>query len=143
MTASYPAVTLTDHERDICGARADVLIPNAAGMPAATQMDVHSIWIEHALGARPDLADRFRASLAEAVDEPPAEAIETLHKNSPELFDAFSVLVAGAYLMSPEVRALIGYPGQENRPVANDEVKTYIHLLERVVQRGPIYRPTV
>ena len=142
MTAST-TVTLSDDERAVCGSRADVLIPHAAGMPSASEMDVHTIWIDQALHARPDLADRFHASLAEGAGQPAEAAVESIHRHRPELFDAFSLLVAGAYLMNPVVRQLIGYPGQEDRPVTGDEVDTYIQLLEPVAERGPVYRPTV
>lgn len=136
-----PASPLTESEREIFGPRADVLIPNSEGMPSAVMADVHTVWIDKALAARPDLLDSFRESLTVGGDDP-HEAIEALHRRA-ELFDAFSVLSAGAYFMNPDIRERIGYPGQENRAVTGDDVPKYIEMLERVVDRGPIYRPTV
>jgi hypothetical protein len=133
---------LTAQEREIYAPRADVLIPDAEGMPAASAAAVHTHWIDEALAARPDLVNDFREALAIGGGDP-AAAVEQLHKTEPELFDAFSVLTAGAYLMNPDVKTLIGYPGQEERPITSDDVGDYFDLLERVVERGPVHRPTL
>jgi hypothetical protein len=52
--------------------------------------------------------------------------------------------VAGAYFLNPEVRRLIGYPGQEARPIEPEDPPDYEQdgLLASVVERGPIFRPT-
>lgn len=141
MTASTDSSILSDREREIYGPRADVLIPDSEGMPSATQADVHTVWIDTALAARPDLVNDFRASLALGDEDDPEAAIEALHAEG-SLFDAFSVLTAGAYFMNPQIKRRIGYPGQEARPVTGDDVPTYIDMLEKVVDRGPIYTPT-
>ena len=133
---------LTAEERDIYGPWADVLIPETEGMPSASGAGVHTRWIDEALAARPDLINNFREALALGEGDP-ADAVEQLHTGQPELFDAFSVLTAGAYLMNPEIKALIGYPGQEERPITGDDVSDYFELLERVVDRGPVHRPTL
>lgn len=140
---SENATPLTDAERALYGARADVLIPGAEGMPSATEIGTHTHWIDDALAARPDLLSDFKASLALGNADDPAGAITEIHATQPGLFDAFSVLTSGAYLMCPEVKAMIDYPGQEPRPVIGDDVPEYIDMLEKVVERGPIYRPTV
>jgi len=140
---SENATVLTEAERALYGTRADVLIPGAEGMPSATQIGTHTYWIDLALAARPDLLADFKASLALGSADDPAAAINEIHSTQPAVFDAFSVLTSGAYLMCPEVKALIGYPGQEPRPVIGDDVPEYFGMLERVVERGPIYRPTV
>ncbi|WP_032402312.1 hypothetical protein [Rhodococcoides fascians] len=134
---------LTSEERAIYGPRADQLIPEAEGMPSATGVGVDTRWIDAALHARPDLVNDFRASLAVGSPDDPVAAIATLHKESSTLFDSFSVLTAGAYLMNPEVKRLIGYPGQEDRPITGDDLPEYLDMLEQVVLRGPVYRPTL
>jgi len=134
---------LTAEERAIYGPRADVLIPEAEDMPSASGAGVHTHWIDEALAARPDLINSFRQALAVGDPDNPAAAVEAMHGEAAELFDAFSVLTAGAYLMNPEVKTLIGYPGQEERAIVGDDVPTYIDLLEHVVDRGPVYRPTI
>jgi hypothetical protein len=135
--------SLSEAERALYGSRADVLIPGAEGMPSATQVGTHTSLIDDALAARPDLVADFKASLILGSVDDPAAAIAELHAKQPVLFDAFSVLTSGAYLMSPDVKQIIGYPGQEERPVTGDDVSDYIGLLENVAARGPVYRPTV
>lgn len=142
MTTTDESV-LTDDERAVFGPRADVLIPHAENMPSATEVGVHTEWIDHALAARPDLVNAFRLALQIGQADDPEGAVEALHGEKAELFDAFSVLTAGAYLMNPQVRKLIGYPGQESRPVSGDDMPEYIDMLEHVVLRGPAHRPTV
>jgi hypothetical protein len=47
--------------------------------------------------------------------------------------------------MSPVVREKIGYPGQQSRPEADpDATPEYVAngMLQQVIDRGPIYRPT-
>ncbi len=47
--------------------------------------------------------------------------------------------------MMPQVRALIGYPGQQSRPVADpDTTPEYVSngMVRQVVNRGPIFWPT-
>jgi hypothetical protein len=134
---------LTARDRALFGRLADVLIPDAEGMPSATQVGVHTTWIDEALAARPDLVAPFRRALASDPGHDPAAAISQMHSDDAAVFDAFSVLVSGAYLMCPEVKALIGYPGQEERPVTGDDVPEYIGMLESVVARGPVFRPTI
>ena len=41
---------------------ADVLIPAAEGMPAASEVGVHGEVLDRILGLRPDLAERFFAA---------------------------------------------------------------------------------
>ena len=42
------------------------------------------------------------------------------------------------------VRAAIGYPGLEARPIDPDAAPDYLEdgLLDSVIARGPVYRPT-
>lgn len=131
--------TLTREERRLYGLLADLLIPAAEGMPSASAADVPGEWLQHALRARPDLAAGLRRALEVARDCEPAEALDRLADDDALAFEALGTLTAGGYLMNPDVRALIGYPGQTERPLS-DDIETYIDLLKRVVERGPIYR---
>ena len=49
-----------------------------------------------------------------------------------------------AYFLNPDMRAAIGYPGLEARPIDPDAAPDYLDdgLLDSVVSRGPVYRPT-
>ena len=130
-----------DHERRARYAGlADVLIPAFEDLPSASSADVATHWIDVALVARPDLHELFFMALDEAVAEP-GHAVEYLMAKFPAAFAALGNLTAAAYFMNEHVRQLVGYPGQVTRDYV-DEVPLYLEMLERVVERGSIYRPT-
>lgn len=133
---------LTDTQRATYSALADVLIPEAEGMPSASQADVPTVWIDKALEYRPDLRDAFVKALETCEGQDPANALEWLNKNDTPTFDALGVLTSGSYFLNPEIKERIGYPGQQPVP-AKDDSDTYLDLLSVVVERGPIFRPTV
>jgi hypothetical protein len=130
---------LSDAERLLYGQLADVLIPEAEGMPSATRAQVHTRWVDDALRARPDLLAGLRQSLGLASGHPAEEAVELINRDHSTVFDALGTVTAGAYFLNPEVKQLIGYPGQLPQPVV-DDVESYLDLLGNVVERGPIYR---
>jgi len=119
---------------------ADVLIPAFDGMPSATQADVVTYWIDVVLALRTDLGPAFFEALEHAEGHP-SEAVARLIDERPDAFSALGTLTAGAYFMNERVRELIEYPGQTTRDFV-DELPLYLEMLERVDERGPIYRPT-
>ena len=133
---------LTDDQKSIYSKMADVLIPSAEGMPSATEAEVPSKWIDDALRFRPDLEPSLLRALAFGAKYEANRAVEALNAEDVEAFDALGVLTSGAYFLNPTVKKLIGYPGQVPSP-ANDDVDSYIEMLTKVVERGPVYRPTV
>jgi len=139
MTAEGTGESFSDDERALYGALADVLVPNTEGMPSASQADVNTQWIDVALKARPDLTPMLRQAFQLAEGLPAEEAVERINHDHPAVFDALGTITAGAYLLNPRVKELIGYPGQIPQPVV-DDVESYLDLLEHVVERGPIYR---
>lgn len=119
---------------------ADYLVPAAEGMPSASQAGVPDIWINKALEYRPDLVDLFTRALGACQDkEDVGAALEQLNASDTNAFDALGVLTSGAYFLVPDVKSLIGYPGQLPVP-AQEDTEEYLDLLERVVDRGPVYR---
>jgi hypothetical protein len=130
---------LTDEDRQRFARLADVLIPAEEGMPSASQADVPQRWLDEALRHRPDLDAGLHRALDVAADLPPDEAVALLNTQHIPDFEALGTLAAGAYFLNPEVRTLIGYPGQVATP-PRDDTETYIDLLERVVERGQVYR---
>lgn len=141
MSAEMTGDYLSDEERAVYGALADVLVPDAEGMPSASQADVNTHWVDVALKARPDLLPLLRQALQLAAGIPAEEAVEHINRDHPAVFDALGTVTAGAYLLNPRIKELIGYPGQIPQPIV-DDVETYLDLLEHVVERGPIYRST-
>jgi hypothetical protein len=134
----------TGLDRETLSALADVLIPAADGMPAASEAGATGDWLDEVLRARGDLESPLHRLLERARGADPAGEVERLEREEPEAFEALSTAVAGAYFLNPEVRRLIGYPGQEARPIEPEDPPDYEQegLLASVVERGPIFRPT-
>ena len=129
-------------ERGLLATLADQLIPADGEHCSASQAEVSGIWLDKVLEARPDLADGLHSVLDQARGREPAEFVAELRGSNPAAFGILAEVVAGAYFMNPLVRKAIGYSGQT--PVAIDPHPDYLDngLLESVIQRGPIYRPT-
>lgn len=130
-------------ERALFAAIADVLIPEAAGMPAASAADVAGPMLDHVLALRPDLVAGLRRGLERAAGHgAPAVAAEWLHANDPEALTAIGLIASAIYFMDPGVRRLLDYPGQASRPVRPEEEDDWREggLLDPVRARGPIWR---
>ncbi len=131
---------LSTHARATYAGLADELVPAGHRLPSASGAGVPEALIDQVLSYRPDLRPAFDAALDLAAGiEPAEEALDTLADQHPVEFAALTTLTSGAYFLSPEVRALLGYRGGEPRPV-HDDVATYVDMLEAVVDRGPLHR---
>lgn len=135
------APVLTAQERAQLAALADILIPEAHGMPSASRAQVPTRWADDTLRLRPEMLPVLQRALSSAQDDDPSSGLRRLAAEDLEAFEVLGAVVAGSYYMSPEVRRLIGYPGQEARALV-DDTDQYLDMLERVVDRGPVYRPT-
>lgn len=135
---------VNDTQRTTFAGIADVLIPEAEGMPSASQAEVHGAILDRVVELRPDLREAFFRGLNKAAGQDPKTATEALNADDTEALGAIGLLASAAYYMQPQVRALIGYPGQENRPVDADSEPEYVAngMLQVVIDRGPIFRPT-
>jgi hypothetical protein len=136
---------LKDTQRATFAAIADVLIPNAEGMPAASEVDVQGDMADHILGLRPDMRENFLRGLEAAEGREAHEAANDLNRNDPEALTAIGLVASAGYYMTPRVRELIGYPGQESRPESDpDATPEYVAngMLQQVINRGPVFRPT-
>jgi hypothetical protein len=123
---------------------AAILIPEAEGMPCASNVDGASEILDRILTLRSDLRDDLVRGLRLAQGKDPAETARQLQIIDPAAYAAIGTIAAAGYYMSPSVRALIGYPGQEKRTFDPDATPDYVAngMLKVVVDRGPIYRPT-
>jgi hypothetical protein len=140
---SDPGTTVvTDELRDRLRAFADLLIPAAHDMPAASEVGVADRQLDAVLAARPDLA----APLARAVElADPADFEGTLARlaaQDAEAHDALLVTVVGGYYIDRGVRRLLGYDGQVPVEVRPEIIPNYVEegLIEPLLARGPIYR---
>ncbi len=125
----------------------DYLIPEAHGMPAASTMEVGTTQLDTVLSSRPDLASVLESTLAKAQLDDIAGFVSNLGSNDPGGYEAVTLAIVAGYYMHPEVHRLIGYPGQVAKDVRRmGEHEIYqeglLELAEKVIERGPIYRPT-
>jgi len=123
---------------------ADILIPEALGMPAASQLTLQEAPLDHVLALRPEIHADLQRGLERSRTLDPRDAAEFLNLEDPAAFGAIGLAASAAYYMHPEVRALLSYPGQTSRPVRPEEENDFLrnNLLQPVIERGAIYRPT-
>jgi hypothetical protein len=132
----------TDEDRAVFGRVADVLIPAYKAMPAATEVGVQGPMLDDVLRFRPDIVQAFQRGLSKLGGLEPLDGANALYRDDREAFNAVSLAASAGYYMTPRVRDLIGYPGQENVPYDPHATPDYLTdgKLERVVRRGSIYR---
>ena len=135
-------MTFDSNERALLGGLADVLIPAGEGFPSASEAGVASDGLDQVLSFRPDLTAGLKKLLAQASGRPAAEVVADLQVKDPAGFGLLAELVPGAYFLNPQVRKRLDYHGQGPRPI--DPRPDYLDdgLLQSVIDRGPIYRPT-
>ena len=121
---------------------ADVLVPAADGMPSASEIGVHERWVDRAIAARPDLAERLEAVLAVAAGRDPEAEVARLQAEEDEEFRMLLLVVTSAYYLSPKVKRLIRYPGQRAVEVFADQAEHDLRdgILDPVIARGSVWR---
>jgi hypothetical protein len=133
-------MSFSQTERDLLARLADVLIPAGDGHPSASAADVAGAGLDQVLTTCPEVSAGLREVLTKAEGRTAAEAVAYFRANDPVAFGVLAEFAAGAYFMNPLVREAIGYGGQSPRAI--NPAPDYLDLLESVVRRGPIYRPT-
>jgi hypothetical protein len=98
--------------------------------------------LDQLLAVRPDLLDPLKRLLRQAKDVSPAAFFRELQTSDATAFEALAELVPGAYFLNPDVRAKLKYDGQSARPIDPREDYLDDGLLQSVIDRGSIYRPT-
>lgn len=134
-----------EHLRARLARIADGLIPGTEEMPAPSGLDIGGRQLDLVLASRPDLADGLGRALAAGGDAgDPILWAERLAGRDPAAHEALVTVVVAGYYLHPEVQARLGYPGQAGEVVRVDAFPEFVHegQLERVLERGPIYRPT-
>ena len=129
-------------ERELLAQLADVLIPPAEGYLSASEAGVAGAGLDAVLETCPEMAKGLRELLNKAVGRSAAEVVADLRVNDATAFGVLAEFAAGSYFMNPAVRQAIQYEGQTARAI--DPYPDYLDdgLLDSVIQRGPIYRPT-
>ena len=135
-------MTFDEDQRASLAALADVLIPAGDGFPSASQAGIAAEGLDQVISLQPDIAAGLMNVLEKSKARLPAEVVADLQKNDPAAFGVLAELVAGAYFLNPLVRARLGYTGQGAHPI--DPHPDYLDdgLLQSVLNRGPVYRPT-
>jgi hypothetical protein len=123
------------------------LIPEAHGMPAAATMGVGTTQLDIVLASRPDLAPLLDRALADADLGDLDVFVANLAATDPEAHDAVTLAIVAGYYMHPEVHKRIGYAGQvpkDSQRLGEREIyqEGLMDLAAKVIERGPIYRPT-
>jgi hypothetical protein len=128
--------------RRILARLADELIPAGDGKPSASEAGVAGPWLDAVLAARPDLVEGLNAVLEKAAGRDAAEYLADVRVKDPTAFAVLAEIVPAAYFMNPAVRELIRYRGQSAQAIDPHPDYEDDGLLESVIRRGPIYRPT-
>lgn len=138
------ATSLGETYRATLAGLADLLIPAAYGMPAASQAGVTGHWLDEVLRLRPDFGPPLAAILERVRAMDAGAALAEIRTSDPDGFFVLTEVVAGGYFLNPEVRQAIGYPGQQSVPIVPEDPPDYEQdgLLASVAARGPIFRPT-
>jgi hypothetical protein len=139
-----PIRPLSDSEQDTLLRIADTLIPAAGSNPKASDVPEFLPYLHLALAAR---ADVFNAvikavnDLTGVSDDDLRGALKRMWAEDKFTFDPLSAIVAGAYFMTPQVKELIGYPGQHRDPAGLEDAANELEtgILDPVIERGPIY----
>jgi hypothetical protein len=135
-------VNFDSQERAVLSDLADVLIPAGEGVPSASDAGVTRDGLDQVLAFRPDLADGLKRVIAAARGCSAAEFVAELQRNDPAGFAVLAEFVPGAYFLNQRVREDLGYTGQKARPIDPRSDHQDDSLLQSVIDRGPIHRPT-
>ena len=135
-------MSLEPADRDVLARLADVLVPAGGGLPSASEAGAAGEGLDRVLAARADLEAELVRVLRAARGREPAQAVAELRRDDAAGFAVLAEVVPGAYFMNAQVRAAIGYRGQEPRPIDPRPDWLDDGLLQSVIDRGPIYRPT-
>ena len=135
-------MSFDSEERAVLAGLADVLIPAGEGFPSASDAGVARDGLDQVLAFRPDLADGLKGVIAAARGCLPAEFVAQLPGNDPAGFALLAEFVPGAYFLNQGVRQALGYTGQTARPIDPRADHLDDGLLQSVIDRGPIHRPT-
>ena len=115
--------------------------PRTTMLPASF-FSVAEEGLDQVLAAVPSLGASLVDVLGGAQGREPSEVVASLARSDPAAYGVLTEVVTAAYFMNPDVRKAVGYTGQGPSPL--DPRVDYMEdgLLESVIKRGPIYRPT-
>ena len=132
---------LDEGRRAAFAAVADLLIPEAHGMPSAADV-VGDARLRFVLTARPDLGEPLLEALRPELGTDAADRIAALEREETDRHAALLQVVVFGYYTDGGVRQLLGYPGQEAKQLYSWKVPPFIEegLTDQVLARGPVWR---
>jgi hypothetical protein len=135
-------ILFDETDRALLARLADLLIPTGQGFPSASEAGVAHAGLDAVLTVRPDLAEGLKKVLSCARNRSANAVLDELREADPSDFGILTEIVPAAYFLNSEVKAKLGYAGQIPKPI--DPRPDYLDdgLLQSVIDRGPIYRPT-
>lgn len=137
-----PPRSLVPDELDTLLRIADTLIPASGENPAASQATDFGRYLDLALAARADVFDLVVGAIDQlrGVGDMRA-ALKQMWAEDKATFDPLSSILAGAYFMTPQVKALIGQPGPHRDPAGFEDAANELEtgILDPVLERGSIY----
>lgn len=111
----------TDEQKKAVFAIANCLIPSTATMPSLEDADPDFEWCSRALIAHPTVHESLKETLAASlVAHDVDQFLRALYVSDPAAFETLAEFVVGSYVMIPRVKALYGYPGQQQLPAPPD-----------------------
>jgi hypothetical protein len=137
-----PPRPLSDDEHTTLLRIADTLIPAAGPNPKASEAQQFPAYLHLALAARADVFEIVLNAVNELADvDDLYAALKRMWADDKGTFDPLSSIIAGAYFMTPQVKELIGYPGQHRDPAGLEDAANELEtgILDPVLERGPIY----
>ena len=123
---------------------ADGLIPGTDAMPSPSSLDIGGAQLDVVLASRPDLAADLARALGAPAGDDAIALVAVLAGTDPDAHQALVTTVVAGYYLHPEVQRRLGYTGQVGEEVRTEGYPDYVDegLLERVYERGAIYRAT-
>lgn len=139
-----PPRPLTASEESTVLRIADTLIPESGPNPKASDARDFVAYLHLALAAWSDVFDAVLKAVNDLADVPVEgmrDALKRLWAEDKVTFDPLSSVIAGAYFMTPQVKELIGYPGQHRDPAGLEDAANELEtgILDPVIERGSIY----
>lgn len=125
----------TPRQRRRLGELADCLIPAAPGAASASEAGIGGALLDRVIAVAPERAALLLDVVHAGAERAPAALLKALRLDDPQRFDLFCETVAGAYFMSPLVRAQIAYPGRDPVPARSD-ITDMEELLTVVYEAG-------
>jgi hypothetical protein len=135
---------MTDDEADkVFASLADTLMPDAEGMPKASDAADLKAGLTFFLNARPDTRGDIMQGLrlldGKALDN---ASLNGFARENHDAWAALTLAIVTTYYNSPKIQALTRYSGAKRHTYDADAVPDFIAegMLDPVIKRGPVWR---